>query len=525
MTRSVPLFGSALLLLGCGVFLWKAWLLDMPILPSQADNVWRVELEVDVRSTGRRGSVELRLPSSGPNQNIFDEQLNHGGLGFELREAQGQRVGVWRGWFEGVKHLSYAFRVQLTGATQAPGDPGAALPLEAAPDALGAAPGLPVAAPEIEEQLDSLLAEEDFEPPVLLRRIFAFVADETETVLTASDDALLTLTAREGSATGQARLLTTLLRAGGIPARLSAGLRLGAPRIERELVYAEAQLDAEWIPLFPTLGTIGRHPRDLVTLRVDGDQLLESVGLDAINHRYRSVRELLQPEELTALMLPPNPFLSFISLYRLPVATQTALRVILVIPLAALLVAIFRNLIGLPTFGTFLPILIPLSLRDAGLGVGLAMVAGVLLAGIAARLLLDRFRLLFVPRLCVLLCVVILVLVALAIAGYTLQNRDVLTGVLLPIVILTMLIERFSITIAEEGSREALLRLGSTSVTVLAAYPLFQAQAVSQLMFGFPELVLCAMGMLVFIGGYTGYRLSEVVRFRALAALSRGLEP
>ena len=92
VTRSVPLFGSALLLLGCGVFLWKAWLLDMPILPSQADNVWRVELEVDVRSTGRRGSVELRLPSSGPNQNIFDEQLNHGGLGFELREAQGQRV-------------------------------------------------------------------------------------------------------------------------------------------------------------------------------------------------------------------------------------------------------------------------------------------------------------------------------------------------------------------------------------------------------------------------------------------------
>ena len=176
MTRSVPLFGSALLLLGCGVFVWKALLLDMPILPSQADNVWRVELEVDVRSTGRRGSVELRLPSSGPTQNVFDEQLNHGGLGFEVREADEQRVGVWRGWFEGVKHLSYAFRVQLTEAAGAAD--AASLPIPTA-DLLGTAPGLPVVAPEIEEQLDRLLAEEDFEPAVLLRRIFAFVADVT----------------------------------------------------------------------------------------------------------------------------------------------------------------------------------------------------------------------------------------------------------------------------------------------------------------------------------------------------------
>ena len=30
--------------------------------------------------------------------------------------------------------------------------------------------------------------------------------------------------------------------------------------------------------------------------------------------------------------------------------------------------------------------------------------------------------------------------------------------------------------------------------------------------------------LLVYIGGYTGYRLSEIVRFRALAALSRGVD-
>jgi hypothetical protein len=36
-------------------------------------------------------------------------------------------------------------------------------------------------------------------------------------------------------------------------------------------------------------------------------------------------------------------------------------------------------------------------------------------------------------------------------------------------------------------------------------------------MFSFPELVLCIMGLLVWIGGYTGYRLSDLLRFRLLA--------
>ncbi len=520
MTRPVLLLGSLFLALGAAIFGWKAWGLDMPLLPSQAKNVWRVELEVGVRSPGQRGSVELRLPRSTPEQNVFDEQLNHGGLGFEVRDDHGQRTGVWRGWFEGVRQLTYSFRVQLAqagAAAEAGAEP------EARPEELAAAPGLPVAAPEIEEQLDELLADDDFEPPVLLRRLFAFVADETETVVTGSSDAVLTLLAREGSPAGQARLLATLLRAAGIPARLAAGLQLDAPRAERELVYVEARIDDRWLPLFPSLGVVDRKPNDLVTMQRGGAGFVDFVGLETVDYRYRAVRERLQPEELTALMLPPNELLSAISLYRLPVGTQQTLAVILVLPLAALLVAIFRNLIGIPTFGTFLPILIPLSLRDTPLGIGLAMVAGVLLAGIGARLLLDRFRLLFVPRLCILLCIVVLVLVGLAVGGYAYQSHDVLTGVLLPIVILTMVIERFSITVAEEGGREAAQRMLTTGIVVLAAYPIFQAPAVSQLMFGFPELVLCAMGLLVWIGGYTGYRLTEVLRFRALAMLSRGV--
>jgi hypothetical protein len=37
-------------------------------------------------------------------------------------------------------------------------------------------------------------------------------------------------------------------------------------------------------------------------------------------------------------------------------------------------------------------------------------------------------------------------------------------------------------------------------------------------MFSFPELVFVVMGVLVLMGGYTGYRLAELVRFRMLTS-------
>ena len=41
-------------------------------------------------------------------------------------------------------------------------------------------------------------------------------------------------------------------------------------------------------------------------------------------------------------------------------------------------------------------------------------------------------------------------------------------------------------------------------------------------MFGFPELVIVVMGVLIWIGGYTGYRLSDLIRFRAFAKPAGG---
>jgi hypothetical protein len=58
-------------------------------------------------------------------------------------------------------------------------------------------------------------------------------------------------------------------------------------------------------------------------------------------------------------------------------------------------------------------------------------------------------------------------------------------------------------------------RLASSTLIAMCIYPAFRFEALDHLMFGFPELVISTMGLLVTIGGYTGYRLAELWRFRS----------
>ena len=122
------------------------------------------------------------------------------------------------------------------------------------------------------------------------------------------------------------------------------------------------------------------------------------------------------------------------------------------------------------------------------------------------------------PRLSILLCLVVLGVAAFALLGRRFETRELFSGVLFPIVILTMLIERFSIAAAEEGLRTALVRAGYTLLVTVAVYPVLRDPTVEYLMFSFPELVIVVMGLLVWIGGYMGYRVVDLIRFRELAS-------
>jgi hypothetical protein len=519
MNRRAKVTGVVLALLGAAIVAWKALVLGLPIAPSDPEGLWGVELAVKARGHGGQGSIRVPLPTTEPGQVVFDERSVSDRLRFTIRSQAGQRLGVWSGVIDGTHDVAHGFRVQL-------GKPDAKARADAAERDDSAEEReafeqptveLPAQAPEVVEVLETLPLPDPKEAADRARVVFAFVHNEVATIETGSNDALLTLAAREGRAEGKARLLATLLRAAGVPARLAVGVRLVPDASPRATPFVEARMDGAWVPMSPSDDFFGERPVDLLVLRRGSLDLVEATGVDAVSERIHGLRERLRPEELATIMAPSNQALARLSLYRLPVATQATLRALLLLPLGALVVAIFRNVVGVPTFGTFMPVLIAFTLRETSLALGLTMVVAVVALGILGRIFLERLHLLMVPRLSILLCVVVLGLTGLALAGRDFENGDLLSGVLLPIVILTMLIERFSVTLAEEGLREALTKATWSLIIAMAVYPIFRSTFAEQLMFGYPELLFVVMGLLVLIGTYTGYRLTDLIRFRSFA--------
>jgi len=84
-------------------------------------------------------------------------------------------------------------------------------------------------------------------------------------------------------------------------------------------------------------------------------------------------------------------------------------------------------------------------------------------------------------------------------------------------VIMAMTIERMSIAWEERGASFAMKEgLGTLAVAALA-YLVMSWQRLEHIVFVFPEVLLVLFAATLVLGRYSGYRLTELFRFRALA--------
>src|SRR5207237_6268726 len=88
-----------------------------------------------------------------------------------------------------------------------------------------------------------------------------------------------------------------------------------------------------------------------------------------------------------------------LSLGNLRPEEQGWVKFLLLLPVGALAVSVFRTVIGINTFGTFGPALLGLVCRDlSDFPWALGIFVGIMLAGWVIRRRLDRYNLLMVPR-------------------------------------------------------------------------------------------------------------------------------
>ncbi|HRU04706.1 MAG TPA: 7TM domain-containing protein, partial [Candidatus Brocadiia bacterium] len=330
------------------------------------------------------------------------------------------------------------------------------------------------------------------------------------------------LRAKRGSSLGRARAMLAICRAARLPARLVTGFLLDAEGETSPHHWVEACVDRQWVPYDVLGGYAGALPPHYIPVRRDGDTIVWDAGAALAFSRFRIEEIESPPGAIAPSSRRPIHILEFA---RLSPGAQRTLGLILLLPVGALVTALFRNVVGFPTFGTLSPALLALAFVNSDLRTGL-VVAGVLIfGGLAARRWIDRLHLLLVPRLSVILTLIVLGMAlsisALDFYGLTPTAR----AALLPMVILTMTVERFHVTWDEDGFREALRVLAGSAVVAAACFAVIQWDSLAWLFLRFPECEFLVAALLILVGRYTGYRISELWRFRGLALVRREEPP
>ncbi len=148
-------------------------------------------------------------------------------------------------------------------------------------------------------------------------------------------------------------------------------------------------------------------------------------------------------------------------------------------PLGALFVAIFRNVIGIQTFGIFLPALIAVASRETGLVYGMSEF--LLITGIVSLMHfpLEKMGLLYVPKMAIMHIVVIITFVLTSIIAIDIGLYKLSYVTLFPIDILTITAERIGRKVNEDGLKEAFILMIQTLFVASIAYYVMNSDTLS----------------------------------------------
>jgi hypothetical protein len=321
------------------------------------------------------------------------------------------------------------------------------------------------------------------------------------------------LAEESGDAGAKARLLVALLRSRTIPARIVTGITLTRGARQTAHRWVEAWVHDRWLPMCPFNHHFGHLPSNYLIFMIGDLPLVRSKQVRDLDFGFVTER-IKEGDGVDTQVSWARRFFRAASLYMLPPAEQKLVEFLLLLPVAALIICVFRNVIGLITFGTFAPALLGLAFRSTTTLPGIFAFLMILLCGWVMRRVLDRYHLLQVPRIALLLSLVVLLLVILVMIGnrYSMPATRYIS--LFPMVILTGMIERFWTLETEDGTvasfKTLLITLGvsATIALVLSIRPL------SQHLFRYPETLGLVMACQLLIGRYTGYRLLELFRFK-----------
>lgn len=499
-SNHLKILAVILALLGVGITAYQIFALKTPLTETEHVSLWTVDTRITFDVRGEARPVELRFylpPVSGAYQ-LSNELFIANGYGQSLFDDGQNRLVVWTARkVSGPQTLFY--RMNLAKASVPP------------PDVPGETWRAPMPVDEVDKvAVDTLLDE--------IRQksadTISFITTAVQTVHEPHNPNVKLLLGPDETPLRRMQVLELLLSQAHIPIQAAHTLRLTAGKQEPELwmrsyIDSTRHSDADWYYFNQATYTKGLPPERLLWWTGD-ESLIRASGARA-QADFR-----LDRNELTARSLEEVTGSGNFSLYSLPLSTQYAYRLMLMIPFGVFIILILRNIVGLETLGTFAPVLIALAFRETGLAFGLVFFTLIVSTGLLLRAYLEQLKLQMLPRLSVVLSFVILLIIAASLLCYKLGFDAGLSITLFPMVILTMVIERVSVTWEERGGYHAFRVSLGTMAAAAVVYVALNIQSLAYLVFTFPAILLVLVSVMLGIGRYRGYRLTELARFKDL---------
>ena len=500
--RYVYVLAALLTVVGLSVFFFKWQVLGFPLRADQEKPVWTIESAIHFDSGPGTIKVQLHVPTLTPGFRMLNENSVSRGYGFSLNYGSGGREAQWTiRRADGAQTIYYRISVfedenVLDSDTVPPFPPRPVInePLNTAVDVL------------VTDVRDRSADTASFTTE-LLRRLNDPSPDPNV-------ELLLSGVETDADFVG---IATTLLAAARIPARVVHGMPLAGRQRNAALVpWLEVHDGDRWLYFNPATGEQNLPERFFVWWR-GSEPLLNVEGGSNVEVDFAVQENHVDAVAIAETQAAQRDTSAVdFSLYSLPIQTQAVYSVLLMIPIGALIMVLMRNMVGIDSFGTFMPVLIALAFRETKLLWGVILFSLLVALGLSIRFLLERLRLLLVPRLSAVLIVVVLLMLLISLMSHRLGMETGLSVALFPMVIIAMTIERMSVVWEERGPSDA-IRAGLGSLAIAVAAYVFMGMAwLEHLIFTFPELLLVVLALVVLLGRYTGYRLTELRRFRAL---------
>lgn len=491
---------TLLVSLGVLITAYQIFILGIPVTEDETDDLWNIDAKVEFQaSPSVPVKMQMFVPPLNQDYVSLNESFISNNYGVSVNRADGNRKVTWSARRASGKQTLY-YRLVLTKrySGEKPKEKGPifrdSLPVEGAEKIAAEA----LLAPIRQHSAD----------------IETFVSETIKRVNNEKDDNVKLLLGGDNSVSNKAKVADLLLSIAHVPLQRVHTVRLASEQQTPEL-WLRTFNGENWLYFNPETGEQGL-PNDRL-IWWTGDEPL--VNLDG--GKKAQVTFSLNNSEMNAIHLAKlsdaNTSAGFLeySLYGLPLQTQQTYQIMIMIPIGVLVILILRNLGGLQTLGTFTPVLIALAFRETQLGFGIALFTLITALGLSLRSYLEHLKLQMLPRLSVVLTFVVVLIAVISLFSHKLGLERGLSVALFPMVILTMTIERLSITWEERGGSHAFKVAVGTIIAASLAHALMSIPELTYFVFTFPAVLLILVGFMLAMGRYRGYRLTELFRFKA----------